>query len=165
MKLGAHHRTSDANFQERIRESFERQRFMSLLGAQLVEIKPGYCEIHLPYQRSLTQQHGYFHAGVIGAIADSVGGYAAYSLMPADSSILTVEYKLNLLNPGQGNVLIACGYVVKSGRTLSIAKSEVLAEKGGIRTICATSLMTLIQLPATSDKPSRNNHSRKLTLD
>ena len=165
MKLGTHFKPNDSNFQERIQESFQRQRFMGLIGAELIEVKPGLCEIQVPFQRSLTQQHGYFHAGVIGAIADSAGSYAAYSLMPADSSILTVEYKLNLLNPGHGNVLIARGYSVKAGRTLSIAKAEVLVEKNGIRTICATSLMTLIQLPATSDKPTRNHTPKKLDID
>lgn len=165
MKLGSTLKPSDANFQQRIRESFHRQRFMETIGAELVEVKPGSCEIQVPYAKSLTQQHGYFHAGVVGAIADSAGTYAAYTLMPAESSILTVEYKLNLLNPANGNVIIARGYVIKSGRTLSIAKAEVLAEKNGIRTICATSLMTLIQLPETSDRPSRNHAPKKLTLD
>jgi uncharacterized protein (TIGR00369 family) len=165
MKLGTHFRPTDSNFHERIRASFDRQRFMQHIGAELTEVKPGSCEIQVPYQRTLTQQHGYFHAGVIGTVADSAGGYAAYSLMPADSSILTVEYKLNLLNPGYGDVLIARGYVLKAGRTLSIAKSEVLVERNGIRTICATSLMTLIQLPATSDKPARNHAPKKLDVD
>jgi uncharacterized protein (TIGR00369 family) len=144
---------SDPNYRERVRASFSRQRFMQLLGAALVDLHPGYCEIQLAYRAELSQQHGYFHAGVIGTLADNAGGYAAYTLMPADASILTVEYKLNLLSPGDGDVLIARGYVVKAGRTLTVCRSDMVASKQGEERLCATALVTLMTLEGKPDGP------------
>src|SRR6187549_3828895 len=92
----------DPAFAERVRDSFGRQPIMHLLGAELTGLDPGRVEIALPFRHELTQQHGYFHAGVVGTIADSAGGYAAFSMMPAGSSVLTVEYKLNLVAPADG---------------------------------------------------------------
>ena len=143
----------DPKYQERVESSFSRQKFMDFIGAELIEIKPGYCEIHLPYKKELSQQHGYFHAGIIGTVADNSGGYAAFSLMPMDSSILTVEYKLNLIAPGDGELLIARGQVMKSGRTLTICRTEVFVVKNGAEKLCATSLTTLMALVGKSDKP------------
>ncbi|OIP31437.1 MAG: phenylacetic acid degradation protein PaaI [Deltaproteobacteria bacterium CG12_big_fil_rev_8_21_14_0_65_43_10] len=142
----------DPNYQEKVRSSFSRQKFMDFIGAELVEIKPGYCEIHLPYKKELSQQHGFFHAGIIGTVADNSGGYASFSLMPKDSSILTVEYKLNLIAPGDGELLIARGQVIKSGRTLTICRTEVFVVKNGVEKLCATSLTTLMALVGKSDK-------------
>src|SRR5438477_9230656 len=102
----------DPNFEQRVKESFLRQEFMSYIGAILYAVKPGYCEIHLPYKKELSQQHGFFHGGIVGTIADNVGGYAAFSLMPATASVLTVEYKLNLLAPADGDLLIGQGEVI-----------------------------------------------------
>lgn len=134
----------DPDFTEKVKRSFSRQKFMMLIGARLITVWPGFCEIHLPYRDDLTQHHGYFHAGVIGTIADNAGGFAAYSLMPAGATVLTVEYKLNLLSPGDGQLLIARGQVVKPGRTLTVCRTDVFVEKDGTRKICATSQMTLI---------------------
>ncbi len=144
----------DPNFESRVRESFGRQGFMGHIGAVLAKVEPGYCEIHVPYTRELSQQHGYFHAGVVGTVADNTGGYAAFSLMPADSSILTVEYKLNLMAPGDGELLIGRGTVLKPGRTLTICRCEVIVVKEGVEKLCATSLMTLMGLAGKSDSPS-----------
>ena len=140
----------DPDYAKRVRASFARQRVMRFFGAELADVKPGYCEIRLPFKRDLTQQHGYVHGGVIGTIADSSAGYAGYSLMPADASVLTVEYKLNLLAPGEGESLVARGHVIKPGRTLVIAKAEVTAVKDGGETLCATLLQTLMTM---NDKP------------
>ena len=142
---------SDAHFAERVRASFDRQRIMALLGAELTLIEPGSCEITLPFKESLCQQHGFFHGGVVGTIADSAGGYAGYSLMPADSSVLTVEYKLNLLAPADGDRLTARGQVVRAGRTLVVSRAEVSVRKQGRETLCATLLETLITLHGRSD--------------
>jgi uncharacterized protein (TIGR00369 family) len=138
----------DPDYAERVRTSFSRQRVMDFIGAQLAGLQAGYCEIHLPYRPELSQQDGYFHAGIISTIADSAGGYAGYTLMPAGSRVLTVEYKLNLLAPGKGERLIARGRVVKAGRTLVIAKADVGVVHEGHETPCATLLETLISLPA-----------------
>ena len=150
-----HFEPSDPNYKEKVRSSFSRQKFMDLIGARLVEIRPGYCEIHVPYKSELCQQHGFFHAGIIGTVADNSGGYAAFTLIPADSSILTVEYKLNLIAPGDGELLIARGQVIKSGHTLTICRPDVFVVKNGVERLCATSLMTLIELVGKPDKPKQ----------
>lgn len=141
-----------SDYQQKVTDSFQRQQFMSLLNAELAEIGPGYCEIHVPYQKALTQQHGYFHAGVIGTLADNAAGYAGFSLMENNSSVLTVEYKLNLLAPGDGEKLIAKAKVVKNGRTLTICRSDVYVVKDGKEKLCAAAQVTLIQLKETSDQ-------------
>jgi uncharacterized protein (TIGR00369 family) len=141
-------------FAEQVRASFGRQRFMGFLGAELVDVRPGACEIRLPFRPELGQQHGYFHGGVIGAISDNACGYAAYSLAPANATILTVEYKLNIVAPGDGDVLIGRGTVVKPGRTLVVARADTFVLKGGRERLCATALETLMLLLDRPDVPA-----------
>ena len=136
----------DPAFESRIRESFVRQKVMGLIGAVLTRVEPGRVEIELPFRDDLTQQHGFFHAGIVGTIADSAGGYAAYTLMPAGSSVLSVEYKINLLAPADGERLVASGRVVRPGRTLTVCDLEVAVIKAGARTLCARGMQTLIGL-------------------
>ena len=136
----------DPDFAERVLASFERQGLMKHLGAHIAELHPGHVEIRVPHRRELTQQHNYFHAGVSGAIADSACGYAAYTLMAADSSVLTVEYKINLLAPAAGDELIARAHVVRSGKTLKICAADVYVRKGETETHCATMLATIMCL-------------------
>src|SRR5206468_4145622 len=106
-------------------------------GATMTRIEPGLVEIELAYRPELTQQHGFFHAGIATTIADSAGGYAALSLMPANSSVLTVEYKLNLVAPADGERLRAVGLVLRPGRTLTVCELKVLVTKAGVETLCA----------------------------
>ncbi|MEW5888512.1 MAG: PaaI family thioesterase [Pseudomonadota bacterium] len=146
-----HFEARDPNYAEKVRASFARQKIMAHIGAELAEVRPGHCEIRLPYRPEITQQHGYFHGGVIGTIADSAGGYAGYTLMPADASVLTVEYKLNILAPGEGELLIAEGRVIKAGRTLVITRAEVYAERNGRRSHCASMQQTLMTMHGRSD--------------
>jgi uncharacterized protein (TIGR00369 family) len=113
--------------EERVRASFAKQAFMATLGARLVRVAPGEVDIELPFDEKLVQQHGYLHAGVTTSIADSACGYAALSLMPDDAAVLSVEYKVNLLAPAKGRRFVAQGRVVKSGRTVSVVRGEVLA--------------------------------------
>lgn len=141
-----HFHPPDPHFADRVRESFARQLVMEFLGASLTEVAPGHCEIRLPFKPELSQQHGYFHGGVIGTIGDSAGGYAAFTLMPADAGVLTVEYKMNLLAPGDGELLIARGQVLKAGRTLMVSRTDVGVVKAGRETPCATLLQTLITM-------------------
>ena len=141
----------DERFEERVRSSFERQKFMHLLQANLHTIEPGFCEIRIPYQASLTQQHGFFHAGIVGTIADNAAGYAAFSLMHANSSILTVEFKLNLISPADGVELIGRSNVLKYGKTLSICRTDVFVVKEGVEKLCAASQSTLMELPDRKD--------------
>jgi uncharacterized protein (TIGR00369 family) len=123
----------DPGYEMRVRASFDRQNAMRLLGAQL------------------TQQHGYIHAGIVSAIADSAGGYAGFTLFPADASVLTVEYKLNLIAPAAGERLIAEASVVKPGKTLVITRGEVYAEREGARTLCAIMQQTLMVMAGKPD--------------
>jgi len=145
---------SDPDYAQRIRDSFERQKVMALIGARLGEIVPGRVTIELPYRDDLVQQHGYLHAGIVGTIADSAGGYAAFTLMPAGSSVLSVEYRMHLLAPADGERLIASGRVVRAGRTLTVCELEVEAVKDGARTRCAWGSQTLICLRDRPDGPA-----------
>ena len=124
---------------------------MRLIGARLADLRPGYCAIELACREDLTQQHGYVHAGIVAAIADSAGGYAGFTLFPADASVLTVEYKLNLLAPAAGERLVAEAVVIKPGRTLAITRGEVYAEAGDKRSLCAIMQQTLIVLSGKPD--------------
>ena len=145
------------NYRQKIEDSFNRQGFMKLIGAKLVDVQVGYCEIEVPYRKDLTQQHGFFHAGVISTIADNTAGYAAFSVIEESSSILTVEFKLNLMSPGDGEKLIGKSKVLKHGRTLTICRSEVYVEKEGVKKLCAAAQSTLIELKNTSDKAENNS--------
>lgn len=145
----------DPQYEERIRSSFERQGAMRLIGARLARVEPGVVDITLPYRADLTQQHGYLHAGILSTIIDTAGGYAGYTLFPADSSVLTVEYKLNLMAPGEGEYFVAEGRVVKPGRTLCIVQGEVHARSGERSTLCALMQQTLIVLHGHSDDSTR----------
>lgn len=135
----------------RVAESFARQGFMRNLGARLVEGSQGRCVIETDWSEGLTQQHGYFHAGVTAAIADSAAGYAAFSLMPEDASVLTVEYKINLINPADGERLRATGVVIKPGRTLMVARATVEAIRGDRAVQCGEFLATVFVLAGKPD--------------
>ena len=129
-----------------VRDSFARQKVMRLIGAEMGVLAPGHCEIRLPYRDDLTQQNGYFHAGITGAIVDSAGGYAGLTVMSAGADVLTVEFKLNLLAPADGDILVAEGQVLKSGRNLVITRGEVYAIRNGQATHCATMQQTLMTM-------------------
>ena len=118
---------ADPKLEQRVRDSFARQGLMAHLGAALLQVRLGLVIIRMPFRNELTQQHGYFHAGGLSAIADSAGGYAGFTELPEGSSVLTVEFKMNLLNPAQGNYVEAIGRVVKGGRTLTICQLEVFS--------------------------------------
>jgi len=150
----------DPDLKNKIKESFSRQGFMDFIGSEITDIRPGYCEIQVPFKKELSQQHGYFHAGIIGTLADNSGGYAAFTLMPSDSSILTVEYKLNLIAPGDGDLLISRARVIKPGRTLTICRPEVFVVKNGVQTLCAAALMTLMTLHGKPDRPGEDSDGR-----
>lgn len=142
----------DSGYAERVRASFDLQQAMHLIGARLAVVEPGYTEIHLPYKAEITQQHGFIHGGVVGMIADSAAGYAANTLTPADSSVLTVEYKLNLIAPADGERMVARGEVIRSGRTLIITKAEVFAIKAEQWTLCAVMQQTIMAMHGRKEK-------------
>ncbi len=129
-----------------LKASFGRQGLMRHLGAELAEARYGIARILLPFRPELTQQHGYFHAGGTSAIADSAGGYAAFTTFPPESSVLTVEFKINLVNPARGDRLEALGRVVKAGRTLTVCQLEVYGCSGEARELVAIGQQTLIRV-------------------
>ncbi|HXF46218.1 MAG TPA: PaaI family thioesterase [Burkholderiaceae bacterium] len=143
----------DPDFAARVRASFARQAAMGLIGAELTAVEPGRVTIELPVRDDLTQQHGFVHGGIVGMIADSAGGYSAFTLMPAASSVLTVEYKINLLAPARGERLIARGQVLKPGRTLSIVRADVYALAAGRETLVAAMQQTLMAMHGMRDEP------------
>lgn len=134
----------DPNFESRVRSSFVAQKLMRTLRAKLVKVAPGEIDIQIPFSDELTQQNGFIHAGIITSIADSACGYAAYTLMPADSSVLSVEFKVNLLAPAIGERFIARAQVIKPGRTLTVCRSDVFAVNNGEEKMIATMLATMI---------------------
>ena len=138
---------NDLDVFERVRASFNRQAFMTLLNATLEHVAPGAVDIALPYRPDLTQQDGYMHAAVTTAIADTACGYAALSLAPAGYEVLSVEFKLNLLRPAVGERFVAHGRVLKPGRTLSVVRGDVVALAGDHSTMIATMLATMILQP------------------
>lgn len=141
----------DPDFAGRVQNSFDAQGVMGYIGAKLRVIEPGHCEIEMPYSDGVSQQHGFFHGGVIGTIADSAGGYAAFSLMDVEDGILTVEYKLNLMAPADGDLLIARGYVIKPGKTLTLTRADVAVVKDGRETPCAAMQQTLMRIVGRAD--------------
>jgi uncharacterized protein (TIGR00369 family) len=139
-------------FEARVRNSFARQRAMGLIGARMARVEAGFVEIELPVREELSQQHGFVHGGIVGMIADSAGGYAAFTLMPPDANVLTVEYKMNMLAPAHGELLIARGEVLKPGRSLSVVRADVWALSGGQETRVAAMQQTLMVMHGMADE-------------
>ncbi|MCG8272059.1 PaaI family thioesterase [Aquamicrobium sp. NLF2-7] len=115
------------DYEERVRASFARQQVMATIGAELTLVTPGIVEIEMPYDGRLAQQHGFLHAGVISTALDSACGYAAFSLMPESTGVLTIEFKVNLLAPGRGERFLFRGSVTKPGRTITVADGQAYA--------------------------------------
>jgi uncharacterized protein (TIGR00369 family) len=142
----------DPDWDQKVRASFARQTFMDTIGGRIAALSPGHCEVELPFRGDLCQQNGYLHGGVITAIAANAAGYAAFSLMPPNSSLLGVEYKINLLDPAAGERFIARGRVLKPGRTLSVVECDVEAETAGKRKLIAKMLTTMMCLEGVADE-------------
>jgi uncharacterized protein (TIGR00369 family) len=144
----------DPDFEARIRRSFARQGALVTMGASLTRVSPGEVEIQLPFRPELSQQHGFLHAGVTTAVVDTACGYAALTLMPAGAAVLSIEFKVNLLAPGQGERFIATGRVVKPGRTVTVCAGEVEAVRGGARktvAIMQATMMSVRDRPGLAD--------------
>src|SRR4051812_25536995 len=135
---------SDPHFDQRVRASFDRQEAMKTIGAFLAAVEPGRVVIELPWARALTQQHGFLHAGMVATALDSACGYAAFTLMPADAAVLTIEYKINLLAPAQGELFRMEGQVIKPGRTITAAEGRAFATHDGKDKLIATMSCTLM---------------------
>lgn len=135
---------SNPDFEARVRESFAAQNLMTLLRAELTHIATGEVTIEMPFSDELTQQNGFVHAGITTAIADTACGYAAFTLMPAGASVLSVEFKVNLLSPALGESFIARAQVLKPGRTLTVCRGDVFTVKDGVEKLILTMLATMI---------------------
>ena len=135
----------DPGFAERVRELALAQPLLATIGAILTRVEPGEVEIELPFRADLTQQTGFLHAGIVTAMVDTACGAAAYSLMPAGSGVLSVEFKVNLLAPAVGRSLRAIGRVVRAGRTITVCQGEAYAVDDGRETAVATMLATMIR--------------------
>ncbi|QKV18274.1 PaaI family thioesterase [Oricola thermophila] len=139
---------------KRARDSYARQNFLRFLGTELESLEPGRCTITLAIRPELTQQHGFAHAGVITTLADTAAGYAAYSTMPENASVLTVEFKVNLIKPAMGQALRAEANTIKAGRTLSVVEANVFAIDGGNEALAARMQATMMCLAGKADDPS-----------
>lgn len=133
------------DFVSRVRANFDLQNVMKLIGARLTVVEPGHVEIELPYRPELGQQDGWFHAGVLTTIADSAGGYAAYTLMPPGSNVLTIEYKMNFITPAKGEKVVAVARVVRPGRKMTVCELSVDSIDAGKRKTCVLGLQTLVR--------------------
>ncbi len=140
--MAVHFEPKDPDYEARVRASFERQAAMKTIGARLVSVGPGTAAIELDWAQALTQQHGFLHAGMLATALDSACGYAAFSLMPADAAVLTIEYKINLLAPGKGQCFRMEGMVVKPGRTISVVEGRAFAIDEGREKLIATMTAT-----------------------
>ncbi len=138
----------DAEFEERVRANFSQQQVMRLIGASLTLVEPGVVEIEVPTRDDLTQQDGFMHAGIVTTVLDSACGYAAFSLMPSDARVLSVEFKVNLLAPATGNLVTARAEVKRFGKTLTVCTADAIADGK----ICATMLATMICRHGKDDK-------------
>lgn len=136
----------DVDYAARVRASFDRQQAMHTLGIEITTLAPGEIELRMPYNAAYTQQHGFMHAGILTTALDSACGYAAFSLMPADAAVLTVEFKTNLVAPAKGERFVIRGQVIKPGRTLTLCEARAFAIDGGSETLVATMTGTLMAI-------------------
>jgi uncharacterized protein (TIGR00369 family) len=141
----------DPDYAARVRASFARQAAMATIGATLTEVEPGRVVIELPWAQALTQQHGFLHAGMVATALDSACGYAGFSLMPLGAAVLTIEYKINLLAPAQGEHFRMVGEVIKPGRTVTVAEGRAYSVQPGGERLIATMGCTLMAVVGRDD--------------
>jgi len=137
---------ANENFETRVRESFSRQEVMKTVNASILDVQAGEVELKLPFQVNLTQQHGFIHAGIVSTVLDSACGYAAFSLMPKDAEVLTIEFKINLLSPAKGACFRAIGSVKKPGRNITVTEGELFACQDGKEKLVATMVGTIMSV-------------------
>jgi uncharacterized protein (TIGR00369 family) len=141
----------DPDYINKVTDSFQRQNAMATIGTRIEKLEPGLVELAFDYDASLTQQHGFIHAGIVSTVMDSACGYAGFSLMPENTAVLTIEFKVNLLAPAQGESFVAVGKVKKPGRTITVADGELYAIKDGQRKLVATMTGTLMTIANRDD--------------
>lgn len=134
----------DPDFETRVRASFSQQGMLAALGAQIGLLRAGKVHLTAPYDARFTQQDGFLHAGVVTTLMDTACGYAAFTLMPAASRVLSVEFKVNLLSPARGDRFRAEGRVIKAGRTITVCEGKLFSMQGEEETLCAIMQATMI---------------------
>ena len=142
--------TAPDGYEARLRESFARQAAMRTIGAEIAHVAPGEVDLRMAYREDLTQQHGFIHAGIVSALADSACGYAAYTLMPTDAGVVSIEFKVNLVAPAAGEAFVARARVKKAGRTITVCTADVFAIRDGQERMVATmqgTFMALVDRP------------------
>jgi uncharacterized protein (TIGR00369 family) len=137
-------RSKDSNFEEKVRTSFARQQLMHTIGARLTSVTPGSVEIEMPYQENLTQQHGFIHGGIVASLLDTACGYAAFSLMPEDTAVLSIEFKVNLLAPAKGELIKVRAEVKRAGQNITVCTADAWAIEAGQSKVIATMLATIM---------------------
>ena len=152
--IAAKFEARNPDFEAITRDSFARQGLMTHLGVEMVTVEPGFVELQANHRPELTQQHGYFHGGVMGAMADTACGYAAFSLTEPGATVRTLVYKMNMTAPGEGERLVARGWVKRPGRTLIVTHGDVFVIKDAIETLCATMLQTIMVMPESESRPA-----------
>ncbi len=136
----------DDEYEAKVRQSFNRQKIMKTVNASILSIRPGEVELEFPYQSSLTQQHGFIHAGIVSTVLDSACGYAAFSLMPEGAAVLTIEFKINFLSPAKGKLFKAVGIVKKPGRNITVTEGELFTCTDGEQKLVATMVGTIMSV-------------------
>ena len=144
--MGSIFEPQDSAYKEKVLESFNRQGIMKTVNASVLSIQPGEVELKFPYQPNLTQQHGFVHAGIVSTVLDSACGYAAFSLMPENAAVLTIEFKVNLLSPARGDWFRAMGKVKKFGKTITVTEGELFAYVGKEQKLVATMVDTIMSV-------------------
>lgn len=148
--MSSHPKPGHAAYEKAVRESFGRQGLMGTIGAWLVEVAPGRVVIELPFSARVSQQQGLFHGAAIGALGDSAGGYAALTLMPAGSEVMTIEYKINFLLPAKGNLARAEAQVLRAGKTVTVTRVDISVLAGEKSALCAVLQATMMRVPKSS---------------
>ncbi|MDM8556654.1 PaaI family thioesterase [Desulfococcaceae bacterium HSG7] len=136
----------NSEYKEKIIESFNRQEVMKTVNASIIGVRPGEMELEFPYHSSLTQQHGFIHAGIVSTVLDTACGYAAFSLMSENAAVLTIEFKVNLLSPTKGECFRAVGKVKKSGKTITVTEGELFSCSDGREKLTATMVATIMSI-------------------
>lgn len=134
----------DPDYEARVRRDFAAQKVMETIGARLARVAPGEVDIELPFRDDLTQQNGFLHAGIVSTILDSAAGYAAFTLMPADAGVLSIEFKVNLMAPAVGERVVARARVVRAGRTISVVTADAFALRDGAERHVSTMTATMM---------------------
>ncbi len=144
--MTSHFKPRDTGYKEKVIKSFNRQGVLKTINASIIAIRPGEIELEFPYQSNLAQQHGFIHAGIVSTVLDTACGYAAFTLMPENAGVLTIEFKINLLSPAKGDRFRAVGKVKKPGKNITVTEGELFSHGEGGQKLVATMVGTIMSV-------------------